>query len=210
MSQFDELLAALNAEQEEQSALAKALPAADDGEDDDAAIQAAAADGADADDDEDPEDPDDTIDEDDDEPLTKSMILEDGTEVHVVDADAMIKSMTALGKRVASAEVNLTKALESMVATVKAQGELIKALTAKTEKLSSQGAGRKAVLTVHEHQTTLAKSDQPDELSVKEVMAKANAAFAEGKINGLELTTIDVALRSGSKVNPNILAKALS
>lgn len=206
MSQFEELLAELHAEQENQSALAKAIPAAEDGEDD-AAIQAAAEEGAEADE-ENPEDLEEEL-EDDGAPLVKSMTI-DGEEVQVVDADAMIKSLTDLTGRVEQNESVLAKALESTLGTVKSMGEMIKSMSARIDKLSSQGAGRKTVLTVHEPSSTLAKSDQPEGLELKDVLAKAQAAFDAKKISGLELTTIDVALRQGQLPDQGLLTKALS
>lgn len=207
MSQFEKLLAELSAEQEEQTTLAKALPA--DGGEDDEAIQAAAAEG-DAELPENPEDEDDDDDEEGVEPLTKSMVI-DGEEVNVVDADALIKSHQALVARFDANESVLAKALESTVATIKAQGEMIKSLAAKYDKLAGQGSGRKTVLTVHEAPSpTMAKAEDPAGLQAADVLAKAHTAFSENKITGLELTTIDVALRSNQKIEPGLLAKALS
>lgn len=211
MSQFDELLAQLNAEQEEQSTLAKALPA-EDGEDD-KAIQAASADGdTDADD----ENPEDHEEPDGDEgkggkPMAKSMTV-DGEEFEVVDADQLIKSLHDLTERVGTNENVLAKALESTLGTIKAQGEMIKSLNARVEKLAGQGRGRKTVLAVHEKPSTdepLAKS-QPQGLTAGDLMAKATAAFSAGKINGLELTTIDVSLRTNQQIDQGLLAKALA
>ena len=78
MSQFDELLAQLNAAQEEQSTLAKALPA--EGGKDDKTIQTAAAEGAEGKNPEDEEeDPEAEVDDkgENGKPLAKSMNVED-------------------------------------------------------------------------------------------------------------------------------------
>lgn len=206
MSQFDELLAQLTAEQEEQSTLAKALPA-EDGEDD-KAIQAAAEEGAE---DMNPEDEEEEAEEEGDKPMAKSMTV-DGEEYEVVDAEQLIKSLHDLTGRVSEHETVLAKALESTLGTIKAQGDMIKSLNARVEKLAGQGRGRKTVLAVHEKPAvgeTLAKS-QPEGLTHGELMAKANAAFSAGKISGLELTTIDVSLRSNQQIDQGLLAKALA
>lgn len=205
MSQFQELLDELTAQQEEQSTLAKSLPAAE--AEDDKAIQAAAEEDEDLIDDE-------AVDEEleGEELLGKSMMTIDGEEVEVVDADALVKSLHSLTGRVSAQEETLTKALTTTLGMVKQQGEMIKSLSARLDKVSKQGAGRKTVLTVHEKPAAgeqLAKS-QPDQLTAGTVLAKAQAAYGEGKINGLEFTTIDVSLRQNEKIEPGLLAKALS
>ena len=82
MSQFAELLAQLQAEQEQSEAMAKSVPA-EGGKDDDA-IQAAAAEAGDTDADDNPED-------DDDAPVAKSVLADDGQEY--IDATEMLKSL---------------------------------------------------------------------------------------------------------------------
>lgn len=209
MSQFAELLAQLEAQQAEQETLAKALPA-EGGEDDDKAIQAAAAEGDTDADDENPEDGDDDPSVDD-QPMAKSMAATiDGEEVEVIDATELLKSLDG---RIGGMETVLAKALESTLGTVKTQGEMIKSLSARLDKLAGQGKGRKAVLTISEKpaagETTLAKSE-PHGLNPQEFMLKANAAFAAGKLSGQELTTADVAIRMNQPIPAGIIAKALS
>lgn len=211
MSQFEELLAQLKAAEEEQALMAKALPA-EDGEDDET-IQAAAAEDAEADDeDKNPEDADD----DDDAgkmPMAKSVMATiDGVPVEALDATDMLKSLLS---RVDTQETTLAKALQMTLGTIKSQGDMIKSLQAQVVKLSSQGGGRKTVLTVMDKPAaggdpqTLAKSQQ-DGLTPQEFMAKATAAFSAGKLSGQELTTADVAIRSGVPIPAGIIAKALS
>ena len=212
MSQFDELLAQLKAEEEQNSTLAKALPA-EDGEDDEA-IQAAAADG---DTDADNENPEDHEEPDGDEgkggkPLAKSVTaMVDGEEVEAIDATDMLKSLEA---RVNEHDSVLAKALTSTLATVKAQGDLIKSLQAEVKKLAGKGAGRKTVLSIVEKpaagEQVMAKSEQ-DGMTPQQFMAKANAAFTAGKLTGKELTTLDVAIRNGQIGNfGELVAKALA
>ena len=212
MSQFNELLAQLKAAGDEQTTLAKALPA-EDGKDDEQ-IQAAAAEGdtdADNENPEDHEEPD--GDEDDGKPVMAKSVtaVVDGEEVEAVDATELLKSLDA---RVSEHDAVLAKALESTLSTIKAQGDMIKSLHAKIEKLAGQGKGRKTVLTVVEKPAvgeTMAKSEQ-DGMTPGDFMAKANAAFAAGKLTGKELTTIDVAMRTHQLgvLDQTLIAKALS
>lgn len=218
MSQFQELLDQLTAESEEQSALAKSLPAAE-GEDD-KAIQAAAEENDLLDPDFNPEDldPEDNDEDEDNNELdldpklmAKSMQI-DGEEYDVIDAEELVKSMQDLSGRVSEQESVLAKALGSTLGMVKQQGEMIKSLNARLNNISKQGAGRKTVLAIHDKPPVgeqLTKSN-PDQMTAGDVLAKAHAAFGAGKINGLELTTIDVSLRQNEQIDQGLLAKALS
>lgn len=98
-----------------------------------------------------------------------------------------------------------------MVGALQKQGELIKSLTAKVEQVSTQGRGRKSLVSVAEKPDagTLTKSEQPG-LSPDEFFAKANAAFDAGKITGKELTTIDVCRRGNYSIDPALISKVLS
>lgn len=206
MSQFDELLAELSAASEEQNTLVKALPA-EDGKDD-KEIQAAAAEGDTDADEENPEDHEEP-DGDEGKPMVKSVTaMVDGEAVEAIDATDLIKSLV---ERADKTDDVLAKALASTVSTIKAQGEMIKSLTAQVQKMSGQGTGRKAVLTVIEKPVAgevMAKSEQG--MTPQDFMAKANAAFSAGKLSGIELTTADVSIRSGTPIPAGIIAKALS
>lgn len=202
---FEQLLSSLNTELDEQTQLAKSLPAKD-GEDDEA-IQAAAAEGDDADD----KNPEDNEPDEGDKPIAKSVTaMVDGEEVEAIDATELLKS---LQDRVDEHDDVLAKALTTTLATVKAQGEMIKSLNAEMKKLAGKGAGRKTVLTVVEKpaagEQDMTKSQQ-DGMTTGEFMAKANAAFAAGKLTGIELTTADVAIRQGAPIPAGIMAKALA
>lgn len=203
MSEFEKLLAELNATAEQSSTLAKSLPA-DDGEDD-KAIQAAAADGADADDGAEAEEADDADEKD--EPMAKSMTI-DGEEVQVLDGEEFLKSLGELGSRLTNHEQMLLKALEATNGVVKQQNDLIKSLSDKVEQLAGQGRGRKTVLTVHEKKdpVTLAKSE-PAAISGHEVLAKCLAAQTQGKLTGLDVSRVENHLNAGLAVPADVLAK---
>lgn len=206
MSEFEKLLAELNATADQSSTLAKALPA-DDGEDD-KAIQAAAADGADADDN--PEDAEGSEGGGDEgkEPMAKSMTI-DGEEVQVLDGEEFLKSLSDLGGRLTTHEQMLVKALEATNGALKQQNELIKSLTDQVNSLSNQGRGRKTVLAVHEKKdpvTTLAKSE-PQGMTGGEIMAKALSLQSAGKLTGLEVSRVENHLNAGLGVPADVLAK---
>lgn len=205
MSQFAKLLAELDAASAEQDTLAKSLPA--EGSEDDEAIQAAAAESGQAD----PNPEDDEDDGEEKPPMAKSVTATvDGEEVEAIDATEIIKSLSG---RMDSTEATLAKALQTTIGMVKSQNEVIKSMAARMDKLASQGKGRKTVLTIAEKPVageTMTKSEQPEGLTPQEFMAKANAAFSAGKLSGHELTTADVAIRSGAPIPAGIIAKALS
>lgn len=204
MSQFAELLAQLNAVDEEQTTLAKSIPSA--GGDDDQAIQAAAAEGADN---ANPEDTDD-VDENG-EPLKKSIDV-NGEEVQLVDAEQLIKSIEGLTARADEQEEVLAKGLTSAIKLIQSQGEMIKSLQAQVKAIGNEGAGRKAALTLHEKAqaipTTLAKSESA--LTVQEFLGKSEAAWKAGKLSGTEFTEIDVSLRQGLAPKAELVAKVNS
>lgn len=213
MSQFEELLAQLDAEQKQQETMAKSIQAGG-GEDDDKAIQAAAAEGGEAGGEGNPED-----DEDKGggegageggEPIAKSIKVGED-EFQVVDAEALIKSLNEVTGRVTKAEETLVKGLESALKLIKGQGDMIKSLQGQIGKLAGQGTGRKTVLTVLEKPgaATLAKSQQ-DGMTTGEFLAKSEAAFNAKKITGLEFTKIDVSLRQNQPIDQGLIAKVLS
>jgi hypothetical protein len=184
---FDKLLAELEAAQADNAVLAKSIPAAS--EEGDKKIAKASEDGDDKEND-----------DEDGEQMTKSMVLDSGDEVLLVDADAMLKSLDALAVKADKHEEIFVKSLGQTLALVKSQGLMIKSLSDQVAKLGGQGAGRKTVLSVNEKQQVtadglLAKS-QPDGLTPQGFLLKSNAAHDAGKITGRELATIDVALRS--------------
>lgn len=200
---------------EELDVMAKAI-GADEEKKDDQAIQAAAAEGAEggevhpepdadnaggqSDDDEDNKD----------EPMGKSFAftLDDGSVVEALDGTAMVK---ALMDRVENTEGVVAKALGQAIDLIGKQGEMIKSMQGDIKKLSGEGRGRKAVLSVAEKSTpgeAMVKSEQPG-LSKQEFFAKANAAFDSGRITGKELTVIDVSLRSGSEIDQGLVSKVV-
>lgn len=210
MSQFDDLLAQLHAVEEEQSTMAKALP--QEGGEDDNAIQTAAAEGAEGENN--PEDEDDTN-----KPLAKSMTI-DGEDVEVVDAEELVKSLHDLTGRLDETESVLAKGLGAAIGMLKTQGELlkgqgdlIKSMQGQIAKMAGQGAGRKTVLNVHERQPageTLVKSQQDDGITKEQFLAKSEAAWNAGVISGVEFSSVDVALRTGNKLDTGLINRIVN
>lgn len=212
--QFEELLNQLNAEQEAQDALIKSLP--QDSQDDDK-IQAAAAEGeAGADDgtvtEENEED--EKLDENG-EPMAKSLTLEGGEEA--IDATDLLKAMQAdidtHGDVLAKAMPQVLKLMQGQSQMIQQQGTLIKSMQSRMDALAGQGRGRKAVITVSEKPVTgedpMVKSQQ-DGMSPQEFMLKANNAFDKKLITGTQFTTIDVCLREGQAIDPELIRKIVS
>ena len=152
--------------------------------------------------------------------MTKSMTVTDeqGNPVEVLDATELVKSLQA--RQEATDDV-LTKALTGMTntignlnKTVKTQGDLIKSLTTKLSALEGTGAGRRSQVTVVSPGLAAAAAaaggdptaaataavDATARVNPAEfketVMAKANAAWTGGAITSLELNTLDAAFRS--------------
>lgn len=207
---FDELLKALQAaeqdadetmaaaaaadEQPEDEATAAPTDAADDGADDEK-IAAAAEDDDDGDEGE----------------FGKSFEFtdENGVKHNAVDATEMVKSM--LDRQEAHEDV-LAKAMTTMTNVMQKQGEMIKSLTAEVKALSSQGRGRKSLLNVAEKPDAglLKKSQDSDGMTQEEFFAKANAAFDAEKITGKDLNVISVCLRSSHPIDPELIKRVIS
>lgn len=217
---FEKLMAELKGLESEQETMSKALPAGE-GEDD-KNIQAAAAEGGDMVDDEGGEggEPaaDDTTD---DEPLGKSLgvvTLPNGEKAEAVDGTELVKSLISqveqLGAKQTESEGNLFKAIETTVGLLKSQGEILKSMQAEIAKLRGEGRGRKTMLSITDKPdagTQMAKSE-PAGVTAEEFLVKSHAAFDAKKISGLELATIDVALRQNKPgdIDPSLIQKVLS
>lgn len=203
---FDELLKSLAQVAEGADTLAKAAPAAAEGEDD-KTVAAAAADSGVAAAGGNPEDEEDEGGEGG-ESFGKSMgAAEDGSEM--IDATELVKSLMA---RQDSTDGVLAKALSSVAGALGKQNDLIKSLQAEVRTLAGQGRGRKTLVTIAEKPgvaDVLAKSEAADDgkITPSELLAKSQAAHAAHKISGVELTTIDVCLRNNWPIDAGILQK---
>lgn len=204
---FQELLDSLNKTAESTEDLAKsveATPVVDDDTDDDETIVAAAGEAGAA--------PAAAAagEGDEDAPvLGKSMqaVDESGNTFDAVDATELIKSLL---ERQDTNESNMAKAVEALSGVLDKQTALIKSLSDKVTALSSQGRGRKAMLSVVEKPAAsgvMAKSDEG--VTPEMFFAKANTAFDEGKLSGQELNVISVCLRSNHPIPQDLIGKVI-
>lgn len=220
MSKFAELLAQLNAEQEAQEGLlAKSLPSQSDT--DDKTIQNAAKEGEGGEDDDEGREEVSAVGggEGDGEgegegELAKSLTLANGETV--IDATELLKSLQETQDQhdevLAKALPQVLQLVQGQSKMIQQQGDLLKSMQARIDQLAGQGRGRKTVVSVVEKQSvgeTLAKSQQ-EGLTPQEFMLKASSAFDKGVITGLQLSTIDVSIREGQSIDPNLIQKIVN
>ncbi|EAW2493067.1 hypothetical protein AXL65_02250 [Salmonella enterica subsp. enterica] len=217
MSSFDQLMATLNAIDAEATAaapveeMAKALPSEES--DDDKKIQAAEADSdSDKEEDEEGEDKGEGEDLEKCNQMKKSFENEEGEEL--IDATEIIEG---LQKSFASHDDILAKAMPKIVdllgaqsKQLKEQGDLIKSMQEQLATFGARGTGRKSTVTVmaKSHVATQAAPAQAEaeQMTVGDIMMKANSLFDQKLLTGLQLTKLDVALRSGYTPDADILA----
>lgn len=134
--------------------------------------------------------------------------LADGTKVQAQDGTALVK---ALQDRVEATEGVLAKALETAVDMLKSQGARLAAAEAVIAKMSSEGKGRKAVLTVVEKPsaTSMAKSQAEEGMKPEEFMAKALDAQKLGRITGMDVAVAEANLNRGQEVPADIIKRVL-
>ena len=141
--------------------------------------------------------------------LTKSLTV-DGEQVDLVDADQLFKSLSDLETRLTEHEGMLTKSLSPVLDVIKNQNALIKSLGERLDVLAGQGRGRKTVLTISERpapgQQPLTKSE-PVQLSAQDLLTKSLQAQREGKITGADVARVEVALQSGLSAPADVLAR---
>lgn len=212
---FENLLAAVNAEQEE-------LKKSQSDEGTDQKIQAAAdEDGAG----DDPElagagdNEGEGEGEGDGAPITKSFrfTLEGGEVIEAEDGTELVKSLMEQiesdregVQQVMGATLDLVK---SMGATVRKQSEMIKSLQGQIASLSTKGTGRKAVLTVTEKQAApMRKSldEEPQGMTPEVFMAKSMDAFRAGKITSMDVARVESHINHGSTVPEDIVSRVLA
>jgi hypothetical protein len=205
---FEKLMAELSSLSTDQATMAKALPA-DDGKDEQK-IQAAAEDGGLGDGDADNNGGMPDGDKDDEGmPMAKSFkfTLEDGTEVEAQDGSELVKS---LGERLDATETTMAKALGQAVDLIKGQGEMIKSMQDQIKKLSGEGRGRKAVVSIVEKpgpgEGVMAKSESQG-MSHEQFFAKALTAQKEGRLSGTDIAIAESCLNRGEAIPANIVAR---
>lgn len=140
--------------------------------------------------------------------LTKSLTGANGEEL--IDATEMLetlqKSINDNNEMLGAALPTMITMMKRMGETIATQGEMIKSLQA------GQGAapaGRKSqvVLLAKSAAGTQAVEEEQPQLTVDDLMIKSNAAYSAGKISGVELGMIDLALRSRQLPDADLLAR---
>ena len=150
-------------------------------------------------------------DEDGGETFGKSYVLvdEDGRETQAVDGTALVKSLTARLKRVTrEAEADksaLAKSILALKGLIEHQGKQITTLAERLTAFSSQGAGRKSVTLPSE---SMAKSMV--QMTPQLIKSRAAAAFKEGRLSGAEYIKVDVDLRHGTEIDPEIAQRLMA
>jgi hypothetical protein len=140
--------------------------------------------------------------------------MENGEQVDALDATDLIKSLNdrleaveGASKSVPGLEGVMTKAVE----LITSQGALIKSLHESVAALSSQGRGRKAVVSLTEKPGgTLVKSDSEDGVSAEVFFAKAEAAQREGRITSLDISTAEACLNRGTSIPVGIIQRVMA
>ena len=142
--------------------------------------------------------------------LTKSLIGANGEEL--IDATEMLetlqKSINDNNEMLGAALPTMITMMKRMGETIAAQGEMIKSLQAGH---GAAPAGRKSqvVLLAKSAAGTQAVEEEQSQLSADDLMIKSNAAYSAGKISGVELGMIDLALRSRQLPDADLLARVI-
>jgi hypothetical protein len=214
MSDFNEMLADLQALYATREDMLKAMPKPDA---EDAKVKAAAADDNDNDDnDKDDNGDEEDGDEDDSEPMSKSFMTDaNGQQFEVMDATDLIKSLTT---RLDNAEGQSFQAVEMLTGLVKTQSDMIKALgesqksqTGLIKSLQSQvaafgskGRGRASASSVPH----VSRADQPATgLPPEDFMMKALAAQAAGRLTSIDIAMAESYLQRGMAVPVDITSR---
>ena len=209
MSEFDTLMEELETLQKAYGD-DKIAAAADEDDDEQHPEPDADNSGGPSDHDEDNADEDEDDDDDGFEPIAKSFRfeLDNGQTVEAIDATELVKSLKG---RLDETETLLAKAIEErdtvngrVLGLLKSQSAEIAGLKAQLAKLSGEGRGRKAVVNVHEAAEPMAKSESNPRA---ELMAKATAAYEQGRLTGREWVEVDASLRLNQIPSQSILAK---
>ena len=204
MSKFEELLAAITDEANEQAELAKSIPAPGTTDEN---VAAAAGDESG----EKPNVSAEPAKKEGEEDLTKSLPQNPEDQPQIIEVDELIKSLTDMGERLDQSEGLMAKAMEGALGLIKSQGEMIKSLSARVETLSKQGTGRKALLVATERAQPgehLTKSlPQTEAPKPQEILAKCLEAQRAGKLTGGDVARAESQLNHGLAVDPQILAR---
>ena len=133
--------------------------------------------------------------------------LSDGTTAEGIDATDILKALDT--------DMNtLRKTLPGLLGVIRVQGNMLKALQTEVATMRGTGAGRRAVLSVHERAPAVAAPENQERgegrLSPGEFMAKALDAKAGGAISSLDLTRLEAGLNKGVQPTPELAAAVMN
>lgn len=161
-----------------------------------------------------------------DEVLGKSfeVVGDDGQTVKAYDATELIKSMS---DRIVELETGfadvaerrehlgkslglMTDLIKSQSAQITKQAEQLETLQKSVAALGNQGAGRKAILTLNEKpELALAKSSQPDGVSGKDLLAKAEAGLLAGRLTASDVSRTEAYLNKGMSPPADLVSRVM-
>ena len=133
--------------------------------------------------------------------------LADGTEVEGFDASAIVVSLqTELDAQKATGAAML-KAMGTMATVqrqahglIQQQADLIKSLQADVQRIGGQGAGRKAVVNVHDLPKPGGGVTEPQGMNRGEALAKSMTLLGAGKLSAIDVAQIEGSLNATGKV----------
>lgn len=184
--------------------LKKSQSVGDDEKGDEKIQAAASGDGVSEDDDE-SEDENDTGEE-----MGKSMSVFDaeGNPVEAFDATDMVKSLmadiTAIKAEREVEHEHLGKSLAMMHDLLKEQGETLKSLGEQVVRLSNEGRGRKAVVTVNSADIT---KSEPAAMTNDDLLAKCLTAQSAGRLTAMDVSIAETCINRGMAVPDNIRSR---
>lgn len=125
-----------------------------------------------------------------------SLIDEGGDPVEAYDATEIVED---LQQRLAKAEANNQRLLDAMAR----QTQVLKSFGSRLGALENHGQPRKSVLSIHEKPSAVAPADAP---TPQDILAKAEAAFTAGRLNAIQVSTIENAVGHGWPVPDHLTA----
>lgn len=146
-----------------------------------------------------------------------SVTLADGTKADAVDAEELLKALHGDVEALKGDRGTLEKALILTGGLVqkqhKALGELsalVKSLQADMAKIQAGGRGRQTVVTVLERGAGGGEAEKPATITGEELMTKAMALFNAGKMNSLEIGSLENAVGRGVQPREDLVKRVIA
>jgi hypothetical protein len=142
-----------------------------------------------------------------------SVTLADGTQADAFDGTEMLKALHSTAGEHGEKIEDLQKAFQQAVAVIKdlravvqEQGEMLKAVGAKTAQVASSGAGRRTMVAIAEKMTPLAAAEAAKPTGGS-VMMKAQQMCRSGALGWEALPRIEAFQGRGQLAPPDLLAR---